>query len=79
MGYNIIRKGGFQMVHDEKVTMKFYNMSDLLKGQSSKIITSISVQDDAAFILKNGKPMAVLISNDRYERLMRAGIDITEY
>lgn len=67
------------MVHDEKVTMKFYNMSDLLKGQSSKIITSISVQDDAAFILKNGKPMAVLISNDRYERLMRAGIDITEY
>jgi len=30
-------------------------------------------------VLKNGKPLAVIISNDRYERLLKAGIDINEY
>ncbi len=58
--------------------MEHYNMSDLLRGQASKIITSISENDTAAFILKNGKPMAVVISNDRYVRLLKAGIDINE-
>jgi PHD/YefM family antitoxin component YafN of YafNO toxin-antitoxin module len=60
------------------IPMEHYNMSDLLRGQASKIITSISENDTAAFILKNGKPMAVVISNDRYERLLKAGIDINE-
>ena len=59
--------------------MKHYNMSDFLRGQASRIITSISEDDRAGFVLKNGKPLAVIISNDRYERLLRAGIDINEY
>lgn len=62
-----------------KAPMEHYNMSDLLRGQASKIITSISDEDKAAFVLKNGKPLAVLISNERYERLLKAGIDINEY
>lgn len=63
----------------EKTTMDFYNMSDFLRGQSSKIITKLAKEDEAAFVLKNGRPMAVLMSIDRYERLMKAGIDITDY
>ena len=59
--------------------MEHYNMSDLLRCQASKIITSISENDTAAFILKNGKPMAIVISNDKYERLLKAGIDINEF
>lgn len=62
-----------------KQPMEFYNMSDFLKGQSSKLITGLSEEDKTAFVLKNGKPVAVLISNERYERLLKAGIDITEY
>lgn len=62
-----------------KTLMEHYNMSDFLRGQSSKIITSISDEDKAGFVLKNGKPLAVVISNERYERLLKAGIDITEY
>lgn len=61
-----------------KNPMEHYNMSDFLRGQASKIITSISENDTAAFVLKNGKPMAIVISNDRYERLLKAGIDINE-
>ena len=59
----------------EKTTMDFYNMSDFLRGQSSKIFE----EDEAAFVLKNGRPLAVLMSIERYERLMNAGIDITDY
>ena len=62
-----------------KEPMKHYNMSNLLRGQASRIITNISTEDKAGFVLKNGKPLAVIISNDRYERLLQAGIDITEY
>lgn len=63
----------------EKTTMDFYNMSDFLRGQSSKIITKLFEEDEAAFVLKNGRPLAVLMSIERYERLMNAGIDITNY
>lgn len=59
--------------------MEHYNMSDFLRGQASKIITKISTDDKSGFILKNGKPMAVIISNEKYERLLKAGIDINEY
>ena len=60
-------------------SMEHYNMSDFLRGQASKIITTISTEDKSGFVLKNGKPMAVIISNDRYERLLKAGIDLNEY
>lgn len=59
--------------------MEHYNMSDFLRGQASKIMTTISAEDKAGFVLKNGKPLVVIISNDRYERLLRAGIDLNEY
>lgn len=62
-----------------KKPMDHYNMSDLLKGQASKIITKIADEDTSGFVLKNGKPLAVIISNERYERLLREGIDINEY
>ena len=67
---------------DEKrsiTPMEHYNMTDFLKGQASKIITSISEEDTSGFVLKNGKPLAVIMSNERYERLLMAGIDINEY
>ena len=67
---------------DEKrsiTPMEHYNMTDFLKEQASKIITSISEDDTSGFVLKNGKPLAVIMSNERYERLLKAGIDINEY
>lgn len=67
------------ILNKSKEPMEHYNMSDLLRGQASKIITNISAEDKAGFVLKNGKPQAVIISNARYERLLQAGIDITEY
>lgn len=60
------------------VPMEHYNITAFLRGQASKIITSISEEDTTAFVLKNGQPVAVIMSNDRYERLLKAGIDINK-
>ena len=59
--------------------MAHYNMSDFLRGQASRIITAVSDEDRIGYVLKNGKPIAVIMSNKRYERLLKAGIDINEY
>ena len=70
------------MIRDEKKSIKpleHYNMSDFLRGHASKIITKVSEEDNIGYVLKYGKPMVIMISNDRYERLLRAGIDINEY
>ena len=58
--------------------MKHYNMSDFLRGQASRIITAVSEKDDTGFVLKHGKPIAILMSNDRYERLLKAGSNCSE-
>ncbi len=63
----------------KKVPMEHFNMSDFLRGQASRIITSIADEDKTGFVLKNGKPKAVIMSNERYERLLAAGIDINEF
>lgn len=69
------------MIENKKsiTPMEHYNMSDFLRGQASRIITSVSEEDKSGFILKHGKPMVIIISNERYERLLKEGIDINEY
>jgi hypothetical protein len=59
--------------------MEHHNIGDFLKGQSSKILTSIADGDKTAFVLKNGKPIVIVMSNERYTRLLQEGIDINDY
>ncbi len=59
--------------------LEHYNMSDFLKGQASKIFTKVSDDDSVGYVLKHGKPMVIMMSNERYERLLKAGIDVNEY
>lgn len=62
-----------------KVPMEHYNIGEFNRGQSSKLLRDLSENDKSGFILKNGKPIAVVLSYARYERLLEAGIDINEY
>ena len=68
-----------------KIPMEHLNIGEFNRGQSSKLIRKLVEEDKAAyinknaFILKNGKPIAVVMSNERYERLLAKGIDINEY
>lgn len=62
-----------------KKPMKHFNIAEFSRGQSSKILRGIVSDDDVGFINKNGKPMVIVISNERFERLLENGIDINEY
>ncbi|SUN62505.1 hypothetical protein [Streptococcus dysgalactiae] len=62
-----------------KKPMKHFNIAEFNRGQSSKILRGLVSDDDVGFINKNGKPMAIVISNERFERLLENGIDINEY
>lgn len=59
--------------------MEHLNIAEFNRGQSSKLIKSLVTNDKAAFIQKNGKPIAVVISYTRYKRLLDEGIDINEH
>ena len=59
--------------------MEHLNIGEFNRGQSSKLLRELSEKDNTAFILKNGKPMAVVMSYDRYQRLLHEGIDINNY
>ena len=58
-----------------KIPMEHLNITEFNRGQSSKVIKKLV----EAYINKNGKPIAVIMSNERYERLIAGGIDINEY
>ncbi|MDK7122774.1 type II toxin-antitoxin system Phd/YefM family antitoxin [Schaalia turicensis] len=62
-----------------KPPMRHINIGDLSRGQASKLIKEAVEKDEPAYILRYGKPIAVLISNERYERLMNEGIDPSEH
>ncbi len=62
-----------------KVPMEHLNIGEFNRGQSSKLIRNLSEEDKTAFIQKNGKPIAVVISYDRYERMLAAGVDVNEF
>lgn len=58
------------------VPMEGYNFTELLRGKSSQIITKMANEGTSAFILKNGKTMSLIISHDKYLRLLESGIHI---
>lgn len=62
-----------------KVPMRHINIGDLSRGQASRLIKEVSDKDEPAYVLRYGKPIAVVISNERYERLMSEGIDPSEH
>lgn len=62
-----------------KAPMEHFNIGEFNRGQSSKLLRGLVKEDKAAFIQKNGKPMAVVISYERYKRLLEEDIDINEY
>lgn len=59
--------------------IEHFNMTDFMQGHASKIINKVAEEDAIGYVLKYGKPMVVMISHERYERLLKQGIDIKEY
>jgi hypothetical protein len=59
--------------------MEHLNIAEFNRGQSSHLLRELAEADKAAYIQKNGKPIAVAMSFVRYQRLCGEGIDINEY
>ena len=49
-----------------KSPMEHLNIAEFNRGQSSKLIKGLVENDNTAFIQKNGKPIAVVMSYERY-------------
>ena len=54
-------------------------IGDLGRGQASKLLKEVADGDDVAYVLRYGKPLVVVISHERYERLMEDGVDPNEH
>ena len=68
-------------MNDKKVKtpMEHLNIGEVNRGQSSKLIRGLVEEDKTAFIQKNGKPIAVVMSYERYQRMFEQGLDINEF
>lgn len=62
-----------------KAPIEHVNIGEFNRGQSSKIIRGLVEDDKTAFVQKNGKPIAVIISYERYQRMFAEGFDINEF
>ena len=62
-----------------KTPMEHLNIGEFNRGQSSKLIRGLVEEDKTAFIQKNGKPIAVVMSYERYQRMFEQVIDINEF
>lgn len=62
-----------------KVPMEQINIAELNRGQSSKLIRGLAADDKVAEILKHGKTIAVVLSYERYKRLLEKEIDINDF
>lgn len=80
IGYLRSRKEDLQLIDNKKVKtpMEHLNIGEFNRGQASKIIRNLVEEDKTAFIQKNGKPMAVIMSYERYQRIFEKGIDIND-
>ncbi|MCI6099626.1 MAG: type II toxin-antitoxin system Phd/YefM family antitoxin [Selenomonas sp.] len=62
----------------KKEPIEYLNIGEFNRGQASKLMRHVAEDDRVAFVLKNGKPMVVMLSYERYEKLLTQGIDINE-
>ena len=53
-----------------------HTATEFLRGQASKIFDEVSKKDKVVTVIKHSKPHTVIISYDRYRRLVEKGADI---
>lgn len=59
----------------KKKPMRHINIGELGRGQASNLLKQVAEKDEVAYVLRYGKPLVVVMSHDRYERLVDDGVD----
>lgn len=63
--------------YKKKSRIVYHTMTEFLRGQASKIFGEVAYKDNVVIVLRNSKPQNVIISYDRYQRLIdEKGVDI---
>ena len=49
---------------------EYHSITEFLRGQASRIFSEVKKEDKVVIVNKQNKPQAVIISYDRYKRLI---------
>ncbi len=65
------------MAHKKKkIAIDFHPITEFLRGQASKIFDDVVNEDKVVIVNKHSKPHNVIISYERYVRLLNEDADI---
>ena len=64
------------MVKKKTVLPDYESVTPFLKGQASKIFKDVADKDKVLIVQKQNKPQNVIISYERYKKLVDEGADI---
>lgn len=64
------------MVHKKTIIPDYESVTPFLKGQASKIFKDVVDKDKVLIVQKQNKPQNVIISYERYKKLVNEGADI---
>lgn len=61
---------------NKRIVPEPHTATEFLRGQASKIFDEVYQKDKVVTVIKHSKPHTVIISYDRYRRLVEKGADI---
>lgn len=64
------------MIHKKTKVPDYESVTPFLKGQASKIFKDVADNDKVLIVQKQNKPQNVIISYERYKKLIGEGADI---
>ena len=64
------------MIHKKVKIPDYESVTPFLKGQASKIFKDVADNDKVLIVQKQNKPQNVIISYERYKKLIDEGADI---
>ncbi len=64
------------MTEKNPILPDYESVTPFLKGQASKIFKNVADNDNVLIVQKQNKPQIVIISYERYKKLVKEGADI---
>lgn len=64
------------MKSNNETIPEMHTMTEMLRGQASKIFDDVCEKNQVVIVNRNSKPCGVIISYDRYKKLKNEGVDI---
>lgn len=61
-----------------KAPLEYRNIAEFNRGQSSRVFKEVSESNVPYVVMKNGKPIAVIISYEKYCSLIRDGVNFSD-